>query len=130
MRIGAVAEEADVNVQTLRYYERRGILPEPQRLKSGYRNYGEDTVQMVRFIKRAQDLGFSLNEIEELLALRQNRRRSCGEVRGIAKAKLDDVDEKMHALRRLKKALATLVDRCDESGAALDCPILEALDDR
>ena len=130
VRIGQIAAEADVNVQTLRYYERRGILPEPDRSPSGYRAYPEETVQIIRFIKRAQDLGFTLDEIEALLQLRKNRRRSCRKVRTLAEAKLADVDEKLRRLRKLRRALATLVEACEQTGAALECPILEALDDR
>lgn len=129
LRIGEVAKQAGVNIQTLRYYERRGILPEPARSESGYRAYDHQAVQVVRFIKRAQDLGFTLHEIEDLLTLRQNERSSCGRVKTLASAKVDQIEEKLRALRKLKRALATLIETCETTGAALDCPILDALDD-
>lgn len=129
LRIGEVAKEADVNIQTLRYYERRGILPEPERTDSGYRAYDHEAVQVVRFIKRAQDLGFTLQEIEDLLTLRRSKRSTCSQVRALAEAKLVQVDDKLKALRKLKRALAGLIESCETKGAALDCPILDALDE-
>ena len=128
LRIGEVAREAGVNVQTLRYYERRGILPEPDRTAAGYRTYDPEAVRIVRFVKRAQDLGFTLQEIEDLLALRQNRRANCGRVKSLAEAKLGQVEENLVDLRRLKRALSGLVESCETKRASLDCPILEALE--
>lgn len=129
LKIGAVAAEAGVNVQTLRYYERRGLLAEPERTRSGYREYAPDTVRLIRFIKRAQDLGFTLNEIEELLLLRDRRPRGRVKIRSVAEAKLKDIDEKIRQLQSMRRALSTLVDSCACSEGALACPILEALDD-
>lgn len=130
LRTGQVAKAAGVNVETLRFYERRGIIKEPKRRRSGYRDYPPETVQIVRFIKRAQELGFTLDEIEELLALRDDDRRTCGEVRGAAATKIEEIEEKMRRLRAMKRALAMLVDSCVDEASTRECPILEALDDR
>jgi MerR family mercuric resistance operon transcriptional regulator len=128
MRIGEVAAEAGVNIQTLRYYERLGLLPEPQRRSSGYRAYDHDTVRLVRFIKRAQELGFTLREIAELIDLRQSPRRGA-EVRALAAAKVEDIERKMRQLGAMRTALGGLVQACDCEGGAPMCPIIEALDD-
>jgi MerR family mercuric resistance operon transcriptional regulator len=128
MRIGEVAAEAGVNIQTVRYYERLGLLPEPQRRSSGYRAYDHDTVRLVRFIKRAQELGFTLREIAELIDLRQSPRRGA-EVRALAAAKVEDIERKMRQLGAMRTALGGLVQACDCEGGAPMCPIIEALDD-
>lgn len=128
MKIGNVAKEAGVRVDTLRYYERRGLIPEPERRGSGYREYPASTAQVIRFIKRAQELGFSLDEIEELLQLREGGRR--GEVRGLAEQKVQDIDEKMSRLKAMRAALTGLITACScRTGAVPECPIIEALDD-
>ncbi len=129
LRIGEVARLAGVNVQTLRYYERRRLLEPPRRSDSGFREYPPETVRLIRFIKRAQDLGFTLKEIQELIALRETRGRDRSRVRRLAAAKLADVDEKIGRLDAIRKAVATLVGACACQGQALECPILEALDD-
>ena len=128
MKIGEVAERGRVNLQTIRYYEREGLLPEPPRLPSGYRAYPERTVQRVRFIKRAQELGFTLSEIRELLSLRVEGRRDRSDVRSIAKAKIADIEQKMRALEGMKQALLRLTRTCSGSGPASECPILERID--
>ncbi len=130
MLIGKVATLARVNVQTLRYYERRGLLAEPDRTPSGQRAYPEDAVRRVRFIKRAQDLGFSLTEIEELLRLRDDTTASCDEVFGATRTKIEDIDRKLRDLRRMKRALALLASTCTRTGSSRQCPILEALDEK
>ena len=129
MRIGDVAARAGVNPQTLRYYERRGILGEPKRSSSGYREYPADTVRLIRFIKRAQELGFTLTEIEELITLRQTTPKRRAKVRELAAAKMRDIDEKLARLQAIRSALSTLVDDCTCGAETLTCPILEALDD-
>jgi len=128
MRIGKVAAQAGVNIQTLRYYERRGLLPEPDRGNSGYRDYGPDTVRLLRFIKRAQELGFTLREIEDLIELRQSPRRGA-EVRALAASKVEDIQRRIRHLKAMRKALGGLVEACDCEGGTLTCPIIEALDD-
>lgn len=130
LKTGEVAARAGVNVQTLRYYERRGLLKEPERRWSGYREYPPDTVQLIRFIKRAQELGFTLTEIEDLLRLRGDQRASCSEVRAAAEAKIEDIEKKIRALRAMKAALGVLVRSCTSDGSIRECPILEALADR
>ena len=127
MWISEAADQAGVNVQTLRYYERRGLLPKPPRRSSGYREFPADAVRVVRFIKRAQDLGFSLDEVEELLRLRRQSGRNRARIRGVAEEKIKQIDEKITELERMKRALKTLVHACHE-GSALECPIIEALD--
>lgn len=129
LSIGQVAHQAGVNIQTLRYYERRGLLASPERTDAGRRQYPAETVRLIRFIKRAQDLGFTLKEVEELIALRQTRGRDRARVRRLATEKLADVDEKIGRLRAIRKAVSTLVESCACQGEALECPILEALDD-
>lgn len=128
MRIGEVAVGAGVNIQTLRYYERRGLLPEPRRRGSGYRAYDPETVRLVRFIKRAQELGFTLREIAELVELRHSPRGGA-EVRALAAAKIEDIERKMAHLRAMRNALGSLVRACECEEGAPTCPIIEALDD-
>jgi len=129
LRTGEVATQAGVNVQTLRYYERRGILKEPERRQSGYRQYPPDAVQLIRFIKRAQELGFTLTEIEDLLRLRTDQESACSEVRSAAEAKIEDIEQKIRHLRAMKRALGLLVACCASEGSPRHCPILESLDD-
>lgn len=126
MWISQTAREAGVNAQTLRYYERRGLLAKPPRRGSGYREYPADAVRIVRFIKRAQELGFTLDEIEELVRLRGVRRGERHKVRAIAERKIADIDQKIAQLQSMRQALDQLVDACHHGGAA-DCPIIEAL---
>ncbi len=129
MKIGAVAARADVNIQTVRYYERRGLLPKPPRTESNYRLYSEDSVRRVRFVKRAQELGFSPKEIKELLALRIDSRATRAHVRERTEAKITDIEEKIRSLRAMKKTLTRLTAACCGGGGSVsDCPILEALD--
>jgi Hg(II)-responsive transcriptional regulator len=127
MRIGAAAEQAGVNVQTLRYYERRGLLPRPPRRQSGYREFPSDAVRIVRFIKRAQELGFTLDEVEELLRLRNDKRRDRARVRAVAERRVRQIEQKIAELEAMKDALAHLV-HCCHDGSTLECPIIEALD--
>ncbi len=129
LTIGNVAQQAGVNIETLRYYERKAVVPKPPRTSSNYRLYSEDTVRRVRFVKRAQELGFSLREIKELLALRATRGARCDDVRRHALHKIRDIEEKIQTLQAMKDALFKLVKECaSTSAAASDCPILEALD--
>ena len=128
MKIGEVADRGGVNLQTIRYYEREGLLPQPPRLPSGYRVYTQPTVRRVRFIKRAQELGFTLSEIRELLSLRLDHERDRSEVRAIAEAKVADIAEKIRTLTAMKEALVRLTEHCSGHGPASECPILESLD--
>ncbi|GBD36018.1 Mercuric resistance operon regulatory protein [bacterium HR36] len=127
LRSGEVARLAQINPQTLRYYERRGLLPKPPRRPSGYRIYPPDTVARIRFIKRAQELGFSLREIQELLALREIPWSSCSDVAAIAQRKIEQIAAKIRDLRRIQWALRTLLQRCPRTSSIQRCPIIEAL---
>src|SRR6266704_2598575 len=124
-----LAHEGGVNVETIRYYERHGLLPTPPRTHSGYRVFSEDAVKRLRFIKHAQDLGFSLKEIKELLALRVRPGSSCVDVRRKAEAKIVDVESKVRHLQTIKKALQNLTKTCAGKGPVSTCSILEALDE-
>ena len=126
--IGQVASHAGVNVQTIRYYERRGLIPEPDRTQSGYRRYPEEAVRRVGFIKRAQELGFSLNEISDLLKLRVRSATACATVEKRARSKIAVVEEKIADLRRMKRVLGRLVAACETRAHTGDCPILEAME--
>ena len=128
MWISQTAREAGVNAQTLRYYERRGLLPRPPRRGSGYREYPADAVRIVRFIKKAQELGFSLDEIEELVRLRGVRRAERHRVRAIAERKIADIDHKIAHLQSMRGALDRLVESCHKGGD-VDCPIIDALNE-
>jgi Hg(II)-responsive transcriptional regulator len=128
MLISEAAGQAGVNVQTLRYYEGRGLLPRPPRRKAGYREFPADTVRVVRFIKRAQELGFSLDEVEQLLRLRSVRHGERHRVRALAEHKIADISKKMAQLRAMRRALSQLVTACHD-GTSAACPIIEALND-
>jgi MerR family mercuric resistance operon transcriptional regulator len=128
MTIGQAASHAGVNVQTIRYYERRGLISEPERTPSGYRRYADDVVRRVGFIKRAQELGFSLNEISDLLKLRVRSATVCAAVEKRARSKIAVVEEKIADLQRMKRVLRQLVAACETREPTGDCPILETLE--
>jgi len=122
--IGQLAQQADVNIKTVRFYERKGLVPERPRNASGYRQYGSDTVVRMHFIRRAKKLGFSLREINELLSLSITRGRTCADVRRRAEAKVEDIEKKIAALEELRNALTRLVAECVDHGApGAECPI-------
>ena len=106
MSIGELAGRAGVATSAVRYYERRGLLPKPPRRTSGYREFPDDAVRIVRFIKRAQDLGFSLDEVEELLQLRRNTGRHRAQIRALATRRVEDIDRKIDELERMKMPVA------------------------
>jgi MerR family mercuric resistance operon transcriptional regulator len=128
LTIGAVATQAHVRIETLRYYERMGLVAPPPRNGSNYRLYPQETVRCVQFIKRAQQLGFSLKDITELLALRATPQTPCADIRTRAVAQINAIEEKMRALHAMKHALTQLVAECPGQGAVTDCPILASLD--
>lgn len=128
LSIGQLARRAGVGIETVRFYERRGLLEEPARKESGYRQYDEDVVARLRFIKRAKELGFSLKEIKELLALRVDPTTTCAEVKSKAEAKIADIEQKIEVLQRMKKALLKVTKECSGRGPTGECPILEALE--
>ena len=123
-----VAERADVNIHTVRYYEKRGLLPEPPRTAAGYRQYEPDHVSQLRFIKRAQDLGFTLEEIGELLDLRVVPGAGA-EVREKTSEKIEEIDAKIHDLERIKAKLVELSAACEHHGSPDACRVLDALED-
>jgi DNA-binding transcriptional MerR regulator len=125
--IGQLAKRGGVGIDTVRYYERNGLLAPHTRLASGYRRYSELELARLRFIRRAQALGFTLKEIKELLAL--SAQRDVGRVKRSAQAKLRDVKSRIAALERMRDGLATLIDACPGHGRAADCPILRTLND-
>ncbi|MEE9524807.1 MAG: MerR family transcriptional regulator [Thermodesulfovibrionales bacterium] len=126
--IGKLAEQAGVNIETIRYYERRGLMPRPERRASGYRQYNPDSAKRIRFIKHAQELGFSLKEIDELLSLKLDDRTPCSQVRKHAEEKIADIEIKIKTLQSMKKALTKLTKACIGNGPVSECPILEALE--
>ncbi|URX61204.1 heavy metal-responsive transcriptional regulator [Luteibacter anthropi] len=127
LTIGRIAQSAGVAIDTIRFYEREGLLPEPRRRASGYREYDEGAVSRLRFIRRAKDLGFTLDEIRELLALSADRHGGVEGVRERAAARLKAIDERIVELQRVRDGLSELVDACPGHGAPEDCPILKAL---
>ena len=127
LTIGTLAERSGVNVETIRYYQRRGLLQEPVKPRGGFRHYPLDTANRVRFIKRAQVLGFTLEEIVGLLALDQ--KKACLETRGIAAHKLELIEQKIADLVKMKRALSRLLRACDVSSAGAPCPIIHLLSD-
>lgn len=127
LTIGKLASAAGVGVETIRFYEREGLLPKPPRRRSGYRQYAPDAVARVLFIRRAKELGFTLKEINELLELRVDPDKSCVDVRAMAEAKIADVEQKMADLARIKGALQALARDCRGKGPTSECPILEAI---
>jgi MerR family copper efflux transcriptional regulator len=127
LSIGQLARRAEVGVETVRYYERRGLLQEPQRRQSGYRQYGAEAVSRLQFIRRAKDLGFTLREIGELLSLGHDPSAPAVDVKRRAEAKVADIEGKVRSLQRMRKALKKLTLACDEHGTVGECPLLEAL---
>lgn len=127
LTIGAVAKRAGVPIDTIRYYEREGLLPEPTRRPSGYRSYGQDTVAQLRFIRRAKTLGFTLEEIGELLTLSADRQLGVKAVKQRAQRRLADIEARIAELERVRAGLAELVEACPGHGTPEQCPILRAL---
>ena len=123
--IGKLAARAGVSIDTVRYYERSGLLSPQARLPSGYRRYSEMQASRLRFIRRAQELGFSLKDIRELLGI--SSQRDVARIKRAAEKKIQEVEDRMKALRRVRDALANLVATCPGHGRAADCPILNAL---
>lgn len=125
MTIGRLADEAGVNVETIRYYQRRGLMAEPDKPMGGHRRYDPAAIKRVRFIKRAQVLGFTLEEVGSLLAL--DEACACAETRELATHKLQVIEDKLADLRAMRKALTALLQQCDTGEAQGNCPIIHAL---
>ncbi len=128
MTIGRLARASGVAPETLRYYERRGLVAPERRTAAGYRLYGPQAARRLRFIRRAQALGFSLDEVAELLALSEAADGDAGEVKRITEARIDDIDARIRDLQRMRAGLAALAERCPGHGPTAECPILAALD--
>ena len=126
LTIGRVAKLAGVNVETIRYYQRRRLIAEPDKPHMGYRRYPADIVKRIRFIKRAQALGFTLEEIAELLGLEEAR--ACAETRALAAHKMELIDRKLMGLKAMRKALGGLVQQCDRKQPTKGCPIIQVLE--
>ena len=127
MKIGELAHRAEVGIDTVRYYERHGLLPTPARLASGYRCYDQTAVARLHFVRRAKALGFTLGEIRELLALSSRHEDDMGGLKAAATEKLADVEARLAELSRIRDGLQTLVGSCPGHGALQRCPIMNAL---
>lgn len=123
--IGSLAQAAGVNVETIRFYQRKGLIGEPERPRGGIRRYGDGALKRVRFIKAAQRLGFSLDEVAELLRLEDGTR--CSEARRLGEHRLQDVRAKLADLRRIESALRQLVARCGSTRGSVKCPLIASL---
>ena len=124
MKIGELAKLTHTQVETIRYYEREGLLPEPARRPSGYRDYGDDELQQLRFVRRCKALGFTLEETRELLRLNANPKADRAEVRALTERRLADVDAKLRELQLLRDSLAELATSCSGHGTLDACPII------
>lgn len=130
MTIGQVARTSGTGIETIRFYERQGLIEKPPRTESGYRKYRPDVIPRLRFIRQAKALGFTLTEIKELLSLKLNTGTNCGDVRSRAEKKILDIEGKIDSLQRMKLALVKLTNVCPGSGPTSECPILEAMETR
>jgi DNA-binding transcriptional MerR regulator len=128
LTVGHVARLAGVGVPTLRFYERAGLLSKPMRTASNYRVYSDEAVQRVRFIRRAQELGFTLKEIKELLALRVSRRANCDRARIRAEAKIADIQARIKSLRQMSRGLTKFASECETHSPSVECPLLQYLE--
>ncbi len=130
LRSKQVAERSGVNLQTIRYYQEIGLLPEPPRSPAGYRRFPPDAVRRVRFIKRAQELGFSLSDVRELLSLRVQSDAACADVLQRTRGKIAGIERKIRDLRSMKAALERLAASCSGASPLGECPILDYLDEK
>jgi MerR family transcriptional regulator, copper efflux regulator len=124
MKIGEVAKRSHIGIETIRYYEREGLLLEPERRPSGYRQYDESTVERLEYIRRAKDLGFTLADIKELLELSFVAHAGCDHIRQRAEAKITDIEEKIRSLQQMKRSLGKIVERCGKKNSTEDCPLV------
>jgi MerR family mercuric resistance operon transcriptional regulator len=129
MTISRLASLGGVNLETIRYYERQGLLPKPPRTSAGYRLFPAEALRRLRFIKRTQQLGFSLTEIRELLALRIQPSTRREHIRAQVEAKIVDIEQKIQSLEAIKTTLRRMTERCDGCGPLPGCPILESLEE-
>lgn len=127
LTVGQLAEKAGINPESIRFYEAQGLMPQPPRSAAGYRVYPPSAVLRIRFIKRSQELGFSLKEIKELLSLAEDRTTDCADVRELAQTKVAEISEKIQTLEAMKQALTVLAETCPGTGPAANCSILESI---
>ena len=128
LRIGQIAKQSGVGIETIRYYERQGLLEEPERRPSGFRQYDQSVVARLQFIRRTKDLGFTLAEIKELLGLWFDATTRCEHVRQRAEQKIEDIDDKIRSLQRMKRSLKTVIQQCESRESFTECPLWEGLD--
>ncbi|WP_460001753.1 Hg(II)-responsive transcriptional regulator [Paradesulfitobacterium aromaticivorans] len=129
MTRGELAKNAGVNIDTIRYYEKLGLIPEQLRTKSGYRVFTPEMVERIRFIKRSQDLGFTLSEIKKLLTMAESGSYGCREVREFTSQKIKEIEQKIRDLQNIKNVLQDLSSKCCDEWAIEHCPIIESLQD-
>jgi Hg(II)-responsive transcriptional regulator len=128
-KAGEIAAKVDVNVETLRYYEKIKLMPKPKRRETRYRIYDENDLKRLLFIKRAKELGFTLKEINELFGLRIDSHAKCGDVKHLTEHKLKDIDNRISDLKKIKSVLVRLIDQCiNEEVSSDECPILESIE--
>lgn len=127
LTIGEIAKQSGIGVETVRYYERKGLLPEPPRRPSGYRQYPPETIDQIRFILRSKQLGFTLKEIKGLLNLRLDSTATRSDVREQAHIKVADIEERILDLQRMRDSLKALIEQCHGDGVASGCPIIKAM---
>jgi len=127
LTIGEVAKRSGVGIETIRFYERKGLIDDPPRRLSGYRQYPKETIDRLRFIRKAKELGFTLNEINDLLVISVDASASCADVKERAEAKIENIERKIQSLSRMKKGLKALASSCEGNQPISQCPIIEAL---
>jgi|SRR5690625_4663204 len=124
-RIGELAEKCSVNKETIRYYERLGLIPEPDRTENGYRMYSQQTVDRLNFIKRIQKLGFTLNEIDKLLGVVDRDETKCRDMYDFTVLKINDIQRKIEELKKIERMLTDMKERCSKNKNIYSCPIIE-----
>ena len=127
MTIGELAKAVNLNTQTIRYYERIGLINKPNTSKSGYRIYPDKAVNILRFIKHAKDIGFSLKQISEIFSLDNNKYNTCSNIKRLAEEKVYEIDKKLNSLNLMRKELLNLISLCEEKNDGPGCPILDIL---
>jgi len=128
MKIGELSKQSGVSIDTIRYYEQRGLIPEARRTASGYRQYSTEDVSRLKFIVQTKELGFTLEETGQLLALRTDD-CNCAEVRAVAEAKANEIEVRIRKLSQMRQVLLSLAEQCEESSDTDPCPILKSLEE-
>ncbi len=128
-KIGEVAKRSGIGIETIRFYEREGLLQEPERRPSGYRQYDESTVKRLEYIRQAKELGFTLAEIRELLELSFTPHEGCDHIRQRAEVKITDIEDKIRSLQKMRRSLHTIVKRCKTKDSPHDCPLIHGAHD-